>query len=480
MKAQTKSSIFFLITLVVFNLQLGEIYPVKAQQKSKKASASAAASVPGQSRNDTFPLVDYHVHLLGPYALGMPDPLPPEVKLPPELERLLVERARLIGNVGSESDFKNIFTEDAQLLNAYIAPTDWMRDKHWFMRYLNLWSKTDQFRFAPNHYSISGETGYIAGTVVHEASKQHIWNFLIGVKKGTDGLWRIAADSTTERKPPQFTKPLTADGLIKDLDEAGIKRAVVLSVAYWLGGPGAKNTKRMIEAKDEWTAVQGENDWTAQQVALYPDRLVLACGVNPLKDYAIAELARCAKDLKAKAMKLNFGDSGVSFENPEHIEKVARFFKAANDNRIAIIVHLEPGRFYGPKEVELFLNRIASQSPDITIQIAHLAGNGPGITSPEALAAFAEARAAKAPRAKNLYFDFAGLVYKDMSDQEAALMVTRMRQIGIDHVLYASDSAPGAGPNPPTLEQWMLTRRKLPLTDAELRIIANNIAPYMR
>lgn len=433
-----------------------------------------------QTRNEIVPLVDYHMHLLGPYALPMPDPLPLEVKLPSELDRLLVERARLIGNVSTESDFKNIFTEDAQLLNAYIAPTDWMRDKHWFMRYLNLWSKTDRFRFAPNHYAISGETGYIAGTVVHEASKQHIWNFLLGVKKGADELWRIAADSTTERKPPRYTKPLTADGLIKDLDESGIKRGLVLSVAYWLGGPGAKNTKRMTEAKDEATAVQGENDWTAQQVARYPDRLVLACGVNPLKDYAVPELERCAKTLKAKAMKLNFGDSGVSFENPEHLEKVAKFFKAANDNRIAIIVHLEPGRFYGPKEVELFLNRIASQAPDITIQIAHLAGNGPGISSPEALAAFAEARAANNPRTKNLYFDFAGLVYKDMSTKEAELMVSRMRQIGLNDILYASDSAPGGVGNPPTIEHWTLTRRKLSLTDDELKTIAGNVAPYIR
>jgi predicted TIM-barrel fold metal-dependent hydrolase len=479
MKASTKSNIFLLITLFVFNLQLGDIYPVKAQQKAKKASISAAASTPGQSRNDIFPVVDYHMHLIGPYALGMPEPVPPEVKLPAELERLLIERSRIIGNVAAESDLKNIFTEDAQILT-HIPPTPWERDKHWFMRYLNLWNKTVRLRFVPNHYSISGDSGYIAGTVFHQASNQHIQNFLLGIKKGADGLWRIAADSTTEKKPPQFSKPLTADGLIKDLDEAGIKRAVVLSVANWLGGPGAKDTKRMIEAKDEWTAVRGENDWVAEQVRKYPSRLVLACGVSPLKDYAIPELERCAKDLKAKAMKLNFGDSGVSFDNPEHIEKVARFFKVANDNRIAIIVHLEPGRFYGPKEVELFLNRIASEAPDITIQLAHLAGNGPGITSPEALAAFAKARADKDARTKNLYFDFAGIVYKNMSAQEAELMVTRMRQIGLDHVLYASDSAPGGIGNPPTDEQWMLTRRKLPLTDAELRIIANNIAPYMR
>lgn len=453
---------------------------MKAQQ-NQKPNAPAAQDVLLQSRNDIVPLVDYHTHLLGPYALPMPDPLPPEVKLPPELDRLLAERSKLVGNVGTESDFKNTFTEDAQLLNAYIAPTDWMRDKHWFMRYLNLWSKTDRFRFAPNHYSLSGDTGYIAGIVVHEASKQHIWNFLLGIKQGADGLWRIAADSTTERKPPRYTKPLTADELIKDLDEAGIKRAVVLSEAFWLGGPAETNTtKRMIEAKDEWAAVRGENDWTAQQVARYPDRLVLACAVDPLKDYAIPELERCVRDLKAKAIKLNFSGLGFTFDNQEQIKKIANFFKATNDKRIAIVVHLEPGEFYGPREVELFLNQIVSAAPDIIIQIAHLAGNGPGITSPEALEAFANARQSGDPRTKNLHFDFGGLVYKEMSVKEAELMVTRMRQIGLTHILYGSDSQPGGIGNPPTAEQWTLTRHKLPLTDAELRIIANNIASYVR
>jgi len=59
-------------------------------------------------------------------------------------------------------------------------------------------------------------------------------------------------------------------------------------------------------------------------------------------------------------------------------------------------------------------------------------------------------------------------------------MVTRMRQIRLDHVLYASDSSPGVGGNAPTAEHWTHTRRKLPLTDAELKTIAGNIAPYLR
>jgi predicted TIM-barrel fold metal-dependent hydrolase len=147
---------------------------------------------------------------------------------------------------------------------------------------------------------------------------------------------------------------------------------------------------------------------------------------------------------------------------------------------LALIVHLEPGRFYGPAEVELFLDQIASAALDVTIQIAHLAGNGPGITSPEALEAFATLRVAGDPRTRNLYFDFAGLVHSEISAGQAELMVTRMRQIGLDRILFTSDAAPGTDTNPSADQHWSTARRKLPLTDEELRTIADNVAPYLR
>jgi hypothetical protein len=37
----------------------------------------------------------------------------------------------------------------------------------------------------------------------------------------------------------------------------------------------------------------------------------------------------------------------------------------------------------------------------------------------------------------------------------------------------------GPGGNPPPREHWKAVRR-LPLTDAELRVIAANVPPYMR
>src|SRR5438876_11319524 len=83
-------------------------------------------------------------------------------------------------------------------------------------------------------------------------------------------------------------KPITAKELVALLDSAGIRRAVVLSVAYMYGNPNRP------PVENEYEKVKGENDWTSQQVALYPDRLVAFCSMNPIKAYALDEIRRCA------------------------------------------------------------------------------------------------------------------------------------------------------------------------------------------
>jgi Predicted metal-dependent hydrolase of the TIM-barrel fold len=84
--------------------------------------------------------------------------------------------------------------------------------------------------------------------------------------------------------------PIAASDLVALLEKAGIRRARVFSIAYQFSNPN----KPPFE--DEYERVKAENDWTSRQVALFPDRLRGFCTVNPLKDYAIAEIGRCAKD----------------------------------------------------------------------------------------------------------------------------------------------------------------------------------------
>lgn len=99
--------------------------------------------------------------------------------------------------------------------------------------------------------------------------------------------------------------PITASDVVSLLYAAGMKRAVVLSVAYMFGGPN-----RTVE--NEYDKVKAENDWTSQQVGLFPNRLLGFCSFNPLREYALDELARCARDPRLRAsLKLHFGNSVV-------------------------------------------------------------------------------------------------------------------------------------------------------------------------
>lgn len=89
--------------------------------------------------------------------------------------------------------------------------------------------------------------------------------------------------------PVVNTQPRTAADLVAQLDAAGIRRAVVLSTAYLFEQP----SRQVADAHEK---VSAENDWTSREVAQYPDRLIGFCALNPLKDYAVAELDRCAAD----------------------------------------------------------------------------------------------------------------------------------------------------------------------------------------
>lgn len=56
-------------------------------------------------------------------------------------------------------------------------------------------------------------------------------------------------------------------------------------------------------------------------------------------------------------------------------------------------------------------------------------------------------------------------------------MVERIRMVGLDKILYGSDAAAPGQMKP--RDAWAAFRA-LPLSDAELKRIAGNVAPYLR
>ena len=277
----------------------------------------------------------------------------------------------------------------------------------------------------------------------------------------------------------KFPRPLTARDVIELLDDAGIKRAVLLSTAYSYGRPGR-------EPQNEYEKVKEENDWNAAQAALYPKRLIAFCSFNPLKDYALEELVRCSKNpLTRGGIKLHFGNSDVQLDKPEHVEKLKAVFRAANTNRMALVIHMRASislnRPYGAEQVRTFLDQLMPLASNITVQIAHLAGSGPGFDDAKqdsALDAFvAEVQNLKSKIKNRLWFDVTTSAHPSNSPERTALLLKRIRQLGVKRILYGSDVTVGSNLKPK--DSWA-ELAKVGLTKDEIKTIARNRAPYLR
>lgn len=268
-----------------------------------------------------------------------------------------------------------------------------------------------------------------------------------------------------------------ADRLVALLDRGGIRQAAVLSLSYQYGNPNRPPVER------EYDAVKAENDWTSAQVAKHPDRLVAFCSVNPLRPYALGEIARCAADSRLRrGLKLHFGNSDVDLTRPADAARLRDVFALANRHGMAIVVHarttISLKRPYDARHARVFIDTLLPAAPEVPVQIAHLAGSGgfdePGVD--EAVGVFVDAIAAKDRRVARLWFDVSGVAGIGKWPAPAARVAERIRQIGTDRVLWGADGAAG-GTTPDSA--WHAFRAT-PLTAPELEAIRTNVAPYLR
>jgi predicted TIM-barrel fold metal-dependent hydrolase len=279
---------------------------------------------------------------------------------------------------------------------------------------------------------------------------------------------------------PDLAKLVGADTidaakLITLLDSAGIPRALVLSVAYSWSNPSRN-------VPNDYEHVKAENDWVASQVARYPDRLRAFCSVNPLRDYALREIERCTHNPELRrGLKLHIGNAGLNYHTAQDLAKLREVFRAANKNRMAVVIHMRASVNrhlpYGAEEARIFLDSIMPEARDIPVQIAHLAGaGGYDGTTDSALAVFVDAIAKRDSRTRKLWFDVT-TVSRNATDDDLKLLAMRIRQLGLERVLFGSDAATGGNLAP--RESWA-DFLKVPLTEAEFNTIAHNVAPYMK
>ena len=136
-------------------------------------------------------------------------------------------------------------------------------------------------------------------------------------------------------------------------------------------------------------------------------------------------------------------------------------------------------RPYGAEQVRAFLDQLMPLAGNITVQVAHLAGSGPGFDDAKqdaALDAFVEA--IQKPRSKfgNLWFDVTTSAHPTNSPERTAILLKRIRQLGVKRILYGTDAALGTNLKP--RDSWA-ELLKIGLTKDEVQQISKNRAPYL-
>lgn len=265
-----------------------------------------------------------------------------------------------------------------------------------------------------------------------------------------------------------------ARSLLAQLDSAGIGKAVVLSVGYSFA-----DERKNLPDPDGLT--RAENDWTSAQVSASRGRLIGFCSANPHRAAALGELERCLRLPGMAGIKLHFGNNGLSLREPAHATRLADVFALAERTGAPVLVHMRArgGANFGAEDARLFLDRLVAVAPSIEVVVAHFGGAGPGYP-PQAdsvMQVFAAAAERGDPRMRRVYFDVATAVTGETTPDIGALVARRIRQVGVERVLYGSDLSPPGGS---IAAGWATFRDKVPLTPEEKRAIAVNLTRFAR
>lgn len=431
------------------------------------SSTRAAESVTAPKVPHDFlaPAVDHHQHLLSPALATLWSTNLTHASVPQPVAELVSDLGKAWNN---EAALAVLYVHDSVLIEP--RSDELIRGRSEIaVRLAHLFQAA--YKLVPASFHVEGRAAYLVVYLERPrgAADLPFGEALITIQRGANRKWRVVTE-TLKIPGPSVLMPFEAKDLLLLLDQAGIQRAVVLSGAY------AFSDKSLPKSPDEYANVRAENDWTAQQVAQFPERLVAFCGLNPIRDYALEEIRRCFSELNMKGLKLHFSNSGVVLTNPEHLTAVQAVFQEANRLRIPIVAHLQTQTEYGAREARIFLNDVLSKAPDIVVQIAHMAGSGPGWND-EAMAVYADAIRAGDPRTAKLYFDVA-TVAEGQSYGRLVILAERIRQVGIERILYGSDASFSTRPTP--RQQWAMFQGYVPISQGEISAIAQNVAPYLK
>ncbi|MFX0072949.1 MAG: amidohydrolase family protein [Candidatus Hermodarchaeota archaeon] len=206
----------------------------------------------------------------------------------------------------------------------------------------------------------------------------------------------------------------TAERLIKEMDEAGIDKTVLLGLDYEFHYKGK-------------VSYQYVNDYLANIIKEYPDRIIGFAGIDPRRGKAaIQELERCVEEHGFKGVKL-WPLTGFYPDDQDFYS----FYERVEELGVVILCHTgqcPPGgylKYCRP----IYIDKLAVDFPNIKIIMAHISRPW----SEEAIIVAANNR--------NVYFDISSWqpIFKIASIALIQTLVQAKLTCGIEKILFGTD-----------------------------------------
>ncbi len=251
----------------------------------------------------------------------------------------------------------------------------------------------------------------------------------------------------------------TADDLIEKMDAAHVERAVVLSTAY-------------MSALPDDASMSAENDFAAAQVARYPDRLIGFCGINPLRASAVPEIDRCTSKPGMRGLKLHLVGSELDVANDQHLAALAQVFDRAEQRDLPVTIHVaNPIGLPLDSAALTRFGTIVATHPNVRVAFAH----GFSLLDNQQLEWLTYGIQQGVFKRANVFIDVSAYLsaHRDAPLSEREVIVWRLRQFGLDHVLFGSDYL-AVDPSADTAAEALEAVSAYPFTRAELDSILGN------
>jgi len=162
-----------------------------------------------------------------------------------------------------------------------------------------------------------------------------------------------------EDHPTLYDSPL--ESLVKDMDDAGIDKSVLIANDYGL----------VPEFSKPRISIEEYNKWVADAAAAYPDRLIAFVGVDPRRKNAVEILEKGIQEWGMKGLKL-YPPTGFYVSEPV----VTPLWEKANELEIPVMVHSGPTfpQLRMKYSEPIYLEDVLIRYPNLNIIIAHCGG----------------------------------------------------------------------------------------------------------